>query len=280
MKLISSKQFRFGQLLNERTGKAIVVAMDHPGGGNFPGLEDFEKTLKRVIAAQPDGIMLNVAMMRHFNHLFKGKAAPAIIAAIDLNMLTEKLSRELMEEGQNLEVASVEEAIRHGATAVKVLMTWGQVDLRLQHHAFERIGIWAEKCAYWNIPFIIEPNLWGRKIGKEMYKDKTLLADTARIAVEMGADILKMDAPEDVSDLKEIVKLCMIPVFLLGGAKYGDAESFLQKVDQAIEAGAAGVVAGRSVWQAKDINAMIEALRLVVHERKLSDGLKIAFEAY
>jgi len=254
--------------------------MDHTGGGIFPGLEDYEATLKEVIEAGPDAIMLNMAIIRHFNHLFKGKEAPAIIAAIDLNMMADKLPKEMMQEGQNLGLATVEEAIRYGASAVKVLMTWGQVNLQMQHRAFERIGCWAQECAKWNLPFIVEPNLWGQKISKDKYKDPQMLGDTARIAVEMGADALKIDVPEDMEELKRIIEACIVPTFLLGGSKGDNAEEFLGKIDSAMKAGAAGVVVGRSVWQAKDIKKMVKVLKLVVYEGKLEEAVKIASVAY
>lgn len=280
MHLIPAKAYRYNKLIDTKSGKSVMIAMDHTGGGNFPGLEDYELTLKKVISAQPEVVMLNLAMVRHFNYLFEGRNAPAIVGTIDLNMMADKLPRELMEEGQNLEIATVEEAIRYGADAIKVLMTWGQVDLKMQHRAFERIGYWAEKCASWNIPFIVEPNLWGQKVDESKYKDPLLLGDTARIAVEVGADALKIDVPEDIEELKKIIKACIVPVFLLGGAKENKVKDFLRKVDQSIRAGAAGVVVGRSVWQAKDITKMVTALKLVVYEGKLSEAIEVAAEAY
>jgi len=280
MQIIPSKQYRFNRLIDAKSGKSVMVAMDHTGGGIFEGLEDYQQTLKNVIAAKPDAIMLNMALVRHFNHLFKGKGAPAIIAAIDLNMMADKLPIELMKEGQNLDIASIEEAIRYGADAIKVLMTWGQVDLKMQHKAFERIGLWAEKCAAWNIPFIVEPNLWGQNIDKSKYKDAQLLGDTARIAVEVGADALKIDVPEDVKELEKIIKACFVPVFLLGGAKGSDVKGFLEKVHKTTQAGGAGAVIGRSVWQAKDIKKMVQALKLVVYEGKLEEAIKLGQQAY
>jgi class I fructose-bisphosphate aldolase len=280
MHIIPSKLYNYNRLINTDSGKSVMVAMDHTGGGIFPGLEDYEPVLKEVIAASPDAIMLNIAIVRHFNHLFKGREAPAIIAAIDLNMMADKLPEEMMQEGQNLGLATVEEAVRYGASAVKVLMTWGQVELEMQHRAFERIGYWSQQCARWNIPFIVEPNLWGKKIPKSKYNDPVMLGDTARIAVEMGADALKIDVPEDIEELKRIIKSCFVPVFLLGGSKGTSAKDFLERVNTTMNAGAAGVVIGRSVWQAKDIYKMVQALKLVVYEGKLEEGIKLACEAY
>ncbi|MBN1546537.1 MAG: hypothetical protein JW902_07760 [Syntrophaceae bacterium] len=266
--------------MDPQSGKSVMVAMDHTGGGIFPGLEDYESVLKSVIAAGPDAVMLNMSMVRHYNRLFKGKEAPAIVAALDLNMLADKLPQEMMVEGQNLGMATVEDAVRYGASAVKVLMTWGQIDLKIQHQSFERIGYWAERCAHWNLPFIVEPNLWGQRIPKTKYKDPQMLGDSARVAVEMGADALKIDVPEDYGEIKKIIEACGVPVFLLGGSKGNDAGTFFERVDTAIKAGAGGIVVGRSVWQSKNITKMVQALKMVVHENRLAEAVKLASVAY
>ncbi|RKY05150.1 MAG: fructose-bisphosphate aldolase, partial [Planctomycetota bacterium] len=114
----------------------------------------------------------------------------------------------------------------------------------------------------------------------DKYKDPQMLGDTARIAVEMGADVLKIDVPDDLDELKKIIKACMVPVFLLGGSKGNDAGAFLEKVDSTMKAGAAGVVVGRSVWQAKDIKKMVQALKLVVYEGKLEEAIELAKVTY
>ena len=280
MQIIPAKLHRMYRILNPETNKALVVAMDHCGGGIFPGLEDFEGMLKKVIAAQPDGVMVNMAMVRHFNHLFKGKNAPGIVAAIDLNMLAEKLGPGMMEEGQNMMMSSIEEAVRYGVDCVKVLMTWGQVDLHLQHQAFSIVGQISEQCAKWNMPYMIEPNLWGQRVDKSLYKNNKMLGDTARIAAEMGADILKIDFSGDIKAYAEVVKASIVPVFLLGGAKEGSFKPFMEKLAGAMQAGCAGAVIGRSIWQAKDINKMVEACKLAVHKNDVDGAMKLAEKAY
>jgi DhnA family fructose-bisphosphate aldolase class Ia len=49
------------------------------------------------------------------------------------------------------------------------------------------------------------------------------------------------------------------------------AEQTLQVVRQATEAGAAGVVFGRNIWQTGDTPGMIRALKGIVHEGRPVD---------
>ena len=57
-----------------------------------------------------------------------------------------------------------------------------------------------------------------------------------------------------------------MPVLIAGGPRMETARETLQVVQDATEAGAAGVVFGRNVWQSGDTRGMIHALRSIIHQ--------------
>jgi DhnA family fructose-bisphosphate aldolase class Ia len=59
---------------------------------------------------------------------------------------------------------------------------------------------------------------------------------------------------------------CPVPVLIAGGPRMETADETLQVVQDAIEAGAAGVVFGRNIWQSGDTRGMIRALNSIIHE--------------
>ena len=52
---------------------------------------------------------------------------------------------------------------------------------------------------------------------------------------------------------------CPVPVLIAGGPRMETAQETLQVVQDATEAGAAGVVFGRNIWQSGDTRGMIRA---------------------
>jgi DhnA family fructose-bisphosphate aldolase class Ia len=87
-----------------------------------------------------------------------------------------------------------------------------------------------------------------------------------RQAVELGADIIKADPTDDVSNYHQVVQISgRIPVLVRGGGKAADHEILL-RTQHLIQQGAAGIVYGRNIIQHSNPAGMTRALMAVVHE--------------
>lgn len=276
----AGKEVRFSRLFNQEYQKSIMVALDHGGGGVYEGLENIESTLREVVTARPDAILLNISMIRRFTSLFQGKEVPAFIASLDINLAADRVPDLLAQDAQGIEIGSVEEAVRLGVDGVKLIITWGRITESLQNRLLEWVGRVAEECSYWNLPLIIEPCLWGKRIPKHLQSDPKLIADICRIAAEVGGDMLKVDYTGDKESFRKVVKSSMVPILVLGGPKFASAQKFMSFVDDAMSAGAAGVVVGRSIYQSRNIAKMIEALREVIYKGNVEKGLQMAQGVY
>src|SRR5919107_96225 len=80
-------------------------------------------------------------------------------------------------------------------------------------------------------------------------KSAEAMASAARIAFEHGADLVKSYYTENFRDVTDN---CPVPVLIAGGPRMETAEETLQVVSDATQAGAAGVVFGRNIWQSGD----------------------------
>ena len=100
-----------------------------------------------------------------------------------------------------------------------------------------------------------------------------ILIASARIAVEIGADALKIPYTGDVMTFKQLVDQAKVPVLVLGGAKSDVPRDALELVDEALRAGASGTVFGRNVTKAKDPKKMVEDLCALVHGVKTIDEI-------
>ncbi|MDP7693703.1 MAG: hypothetical protein QGG89_17840, partial [Vicinamibacterales bacterium] len=94
----------------------------------------------------------------------------------------------------------------------------------------------------------------------EMDRDLRYLSLASRMAVELGADIVKTYYCDDFDKL---VNICHVPVVIAGGKKIPEADA-LQLAHNAISDGAAGVDMGRNIFQAESPVDMIQAVRSVV----------------
>jgi fructose-bisphosphate aldolase/2-amino-3,7-dideoxy-D-threo-hept-6-ulosonate synthase len=96
--------------------------------------------------------------------------------------------------------------------------------------------------------------------------DPGIVKYSARVAAELGADIVKGYYTGDSKTFKEVIEYCPVPYVVLSGPAGGDPEIFLRFVQEAIDCGASGVSVGRNVWTYPDPTAMTRAICRLVHE--------------
>ena len=104
----------------------------------------------------------------------------------------------------------------------------------------------------------------GPKIQDEYEPENVKLA--ARVGAELGADIVKVVYTSSVDTFAEVVHGCPVPVVIAGGPKMESDEDIFKMVEDALEAGAAGISIGRNAFQHENPTKMIEALCKMVHE--------------
>jgi class I fructose-bisphosphate aldolase len=86
-----------------------------------------------------------------------------------------------------------------------------------------------------------------------------------RISAEIGADVVKCIYPGSLPALTEVVVACPVPLLLAGGSKAQQPELAYEKAQIAMDAGAAGLVFGRNVFEAADPAAEVARFRQIIH---------------
>ena len=77
----------------------------------------------------------------------------------------------------------------------------------------------------------------------------------ARMAVELGADALKIPYTGDVDSFRNLIEVSGVPTLVLGGARSDHERDALELYAEAHEAGAAGCLMGRNVTKSPDPKA-------------------------
>lgn len=257
------RAIRLGRIINPKTGKTVIVAIDHGIAMRPSGIEDPEPIVKKILEGKPDALLLNLGMIKICHNLFIGKDSPALILRLDWAAGWRGVA---VPQKDNLAlVFTVEDAVRLGADAVLAYLYLGPgVNTDLEARNLEWLGNIERDCDRFGIPFVIEAHLSPMAEEKQR-RDPAYLTLPVRAAAEIGADLIKTEYTGDVNSFREVVKSCPIPVTSLGGPKMATDSEVLGAVKGAMEAGAAGVTFGRNVWQHKNPAGMLNAIKAIVH---------------
>jgi fructose-bisphosphate aldolase, class I len=237
-------------------GRALIVAMDHARThGAIEGLEDPEAVIEASVDCGADAVMTTFGVAKRYHEQLAGRI-PTIIR---LDGGPSLYREDWLAYTEWSLLHSVEDALLLGADGV-VLMAFVGIPVELEtYRAVARV---AGECLRANLPLVVEAlPCPGERIPDPRAPEA--MASAARIAFEHGADFVKSYYTED---FRKVTENCPVPVLIAGGPRMETAKQTLQVVREATEAGAAGVVFGRNIWQSGDTPGMIRALKGIIHE--------------
>lgn len=263
--LNTGKTIRLGRVLHPKSGRAAVVAFDHGLHlGAIAGVIAPEKMLKALAEAGADAFLISPGVARACAGVFTGRGAPGLILRLDWTNRWRDKAALGNDEGRGRLIASVEDAVRLGADAVLVYLFIGYEDPEAEAHQMEAVATIAQECEKMGMGCIIEPMPRGKRVGENSFQS-SYIALGARMACEIGADLLKTDYSGDSTSFKEVIEASFRPVLIAGGPKTATLREALEMVYGALQAGAQGMFIGRNVFQAPDPARMMRTLRDMIH---------------
>ena len=248
------KHIRMERLMNRMTGKTVIVPMDH--GFTMGPIEGLVKPREAVFQAGEGGA--NAVVLHKGNidltHRRCGNDMGLIIHLSASTLLSPDANYKVL-------VCSVEEAIKLGADGVSLHVNLGadrEADM------LRDFGIVSKKCQEWGMPLLVMMYTRGDKVLAE--NDEQYVKIAARVASEMGADMVKVSFTGSVESFARVVEGSSIPVLIAGGEKAKNTKDVLTNVKMAIEAGGKGVSMGRNVFQHENPSLLLQAVSKIVHE--------------
>jgi class I fructose-bisphosphate aldolase len=267
----TGKTVRLGRILNPKTQRAAVVAFDHGVHlGVIPGNQKPGHLLEALTEAGADAFLVGPGTARRFASVFAGRGAPALIARLDWTNRWRDSSMLGSDEGRGRLIGSVEGASRLGADAVLVYMFLGYGDPDAEAEQVAAVTQVAEACETAGMGCIIEPMPRGSKVGEKTY-DADYVALGARMACELGADILKTDYTGNSDTFRKVVEASFRPILIAGGPKAATIRESFEMVRGALDAGANGMFIGRNVFQAENPARMMRAYQAMIHKNISTD---------
>lgn len=239
-------QNRLSRIFHPATGKTVMLAIDH---GYFQGpTTGLERVDLNIVPLLPyaDTLMVTRGILRSV-------IPPAFTGGL---VLRASGGPSILRELSNEEIAmDIEDVVRLNAAAMAVqVFIGGEHETRSVHNltrlidAGNRYGI---------------PTLAVTAVGRELVRDARYMRLACRICAELGATYVKTYyVPES---FETVTASCPVPIVIAGGKKLPELDA-LRMAANAIRDGALGVDMGRNIFQAEAPEAMIQAIRKVVHE--------------
>ena len=249
------KAFRLRRLSMPRDGRYLFVPLDHSvSDGPVVPQRRWTDLLRALVAGGADAIIVHKGRVRTVPREILGDRALVIHLSAGTAHAADADAKVL--------VASVEEAVALGADAVSVHVNVGSATEAAQLADLASV---ARSCDRWGMPLLTMAYARGPQIVDPT--DPRTVAHVVNIAADLGADLVKTNAPGPVQRLAEVTAACPIPVLAAGGPADGaDLAAYGAAV---MAAGCRGLAVGRRAFAAADPGSALAELAAIVHPGRL-----------
>ncbi len=250
------KSVRLSRILDPKG--TLLFAFDHwleHGPVDFPADRiDPRKILEEVVDSGVNAIMLTPGDARLFYDVWMGRTSliVKITGKTNIRPRDQRLKQSM--------IGSVEEVVKLGADAVAATVYWGSP---FEDEMLEQWTLIREAAELYGVPALQLAYPRGPAIKNRYALDIVLYG--VRSAVMVGADLIKTYYTGGKDSFLKVVEAASgIPVMMSGGPRRDNPLEFLLDLETAREAGAAGAVVGRNIFQSRNIGAMVRACKAVI----------------
>ncbi|MBI5233595.1 MAG: 3-hydroxy-5-phosphonooxypentane-2,4-dione thiolase [Deltaproteobacteria bacterium] len=247
---------RISRIIKPETGRTVMLAVDHGYFlGPTSGLEEPRRTIAPLLP-YADSLMLTRGVLR--TSVDASVDVPIVLRVSGGTSILGNLADEAM-------TVSMRDAIRLNVSGVALSIFVGS---ELERQTLAGLAKLVDEAEESGIPVLAVT-----AVGKDMVRDARYLSLASRIAVELGAHIVKTYYCEDFD---KVVRTCPVPIVIAGGKKIEEKDA-LSLAYNAIKRGAKGVDMGRNIFQSENPVPMIKAVREIVHNNLSAEK---AFDLY
>lgn len=249
-------------------GRVLIVGFDHGvWTGHQSGLEHLPQLAAACLEAGADALQLGPRALSWVT-----EALPALergFAAVVRLDHTQAWDQHRTAPAASTAIIDPQAAVAAGAVAAACFFLHDPDDPATAAGHAAHLAQLAARCQTVGLPLLVEALALGPEGTR---RDGTAVLDVARQAFELGADALKIDHPDDGALLRVIIQSVGIPVLVRGGRPAASPCESVRAVGQALDAGASGIVFGRTIWTARNPIEVLLQLRAAVHGRSTGQG--------
>lgn len=244
-------------------GRSLVIGFDHAVSRGSAGgtLGSIPALARECWAGGADALQLGLQSLRAVDTDVASAPGVGLVVRIDRSDVTD--------DAQQTVPVAVQWASPHQVAQVAgdVAVVFYVHDLRDPSvgaaHA-RMVGAVAEECADLGLPLMVEVMIKHELGGADAVIGAAMI-DATRIAFELGADLVKVDMPQSPALMRDLVDAVPVSLLLRGGPPKATLAETCRALEASLDAGVAGAVFGRTVWQSRDPRQTTRELAAVVH---------------
>ncbi|MFJ8964387.1 2-amino-3,7-dideoxy-D-threo-hept-6-ulosonate synthase [Lentzea sp. NPDC102401] len=242
------KALRLRRLSRPQDDRYLFVPLDHSvSDGPVVPRDRWQELIRAVVQGGADAIIVHKGRVRTIE--------PAVLGGCALIVHLSAGTAHMADANAKVLVGEVDEALRLGADAVSVHVNIGS---DTESRQLTDLGAVAAACDSWNVPLVVMAYARGPRVADP--RDPALLAHVVNIAADLGADIVKTNLADDMT---EVVASCPIPVIVAGGP--ASTNSLAGHASAAMAAGCSGLAVGRRVFTSPAPMQLVAELASIVH---------------
>ena len=250
---MTGKTNRLKRLFSFHSNRTILLPVDHGVSlGPIQGLEQLDLVIEQFVNS---GKINGIIGHRRIFPLLATSTVKPISGILHLSASTR-----LAHSNNKVLIATVEDAILLGADAVSLHINLGEL---IESNMIEHLGVIISKAMQYSLPVLAM--VYVRKDEKTLYTPEDI-ALCARMADDIGVDIVKVPYTGSVESFASVVNSCTIPILIAGGEKLTQTEDVITMVAQSLQAGAKGISIGRNIFASEHPMELLDALELLVHK--------------
>lgn len=256
---MTGKDIRLERIMDRRKNRAVIVPMDHGVTvGPIEGIRNMRDMVDFVAEGGANAVLGHMGLPLH-GHRQYGE---------DVGLLLHLSGSTVWGPDPNAKVLvnSVERAVKMGADGVSIHVNIGAQE---EPDMLKDFGAVAREAMDWGMPLLAM--MYTRGPGIDDENDAEYVKHAARIAAELGADLVKVPYTGSPESFETVIEGCPIPVLIAGGEKVETDRDILEMVEASVDAGGAGVSIGRNVFQHEHPQAMLSAISGIVMEDLTSE---------
>lgn len=240
--------------------KQLIVALDH--GMSFPDIQGLDRpfdTLKNVLEDKNvDGIIAAPGVYRQAENM--GLTLENINRLITVDYVATKQTGGMTCLTEREIILDPEEAGSYRPDCFKMFFNVYTDKKEMIRNArdLSRFAVAGRRL---HISCLAEIVFYGNEAFLHPGRQAEELYNGCRIAMEVGADVLKIPIIEDTKAMGDVIEKLQLPTFVLGGAKQPTRKGLTDSLEKLNSMPICGLMFGRNVWQCSDMHSVIEQIK-------------------
>jgi len=257
----------FKQAVNrDEMKKQLILAIDH--GLSFPDMQGLEYPLHILEKISENehisGLIASAGVFKQAQKLNISLEDKIKLLTIDIVSTQDYANGQIL--SQRKMIFKPEETLFLEPDVYKMFLNIYSDSSQLIENCrdFERFVAFGQKNGIYSLAEIM---FFGNDDFQNPNRQAELLLKGCRLAMELGADALKIPMPSDITLLNEIYSRVKLPIYIMGGSKTDDTDAFVNSLSLAAKMPIFGYMLGRNVWQNEDMDEVISRIYHIINKK-------------